>query len=139
MPVIAVPGLTPTSPTMVVVAPVFVTVEPARIEKVPAEPSVAEGTSAVTFTVAKPEMAPLVALMVFENVPGTAPAVNKPEPALMAPPPATTDHVGVIGTTLSLASLPVATNCCVPLTTTVAGFGVTVIVANGPGLAITVT
>ena len=58
---------------------------------------------------------------------------------LMVPPLATTDHVGVIATTLPLASLPVATNCCVPLTAIVTGLGVTVIVANGPALLTTAT
>ena len=53
------------------------------------------------------------------------PAVNSPA-AVIVPPPATTDQAGVIGTTLPLASRPTAVNCCVPLTTRVTGFGVTV-------------
>src|SRR5579859_2063983 len=88
---------------------------------------VASTPGAVTITVANPEMDPLVALTVLVNVPAVRPAVNKPEELLMAPPPATIDHVGVMATTLPLASLPTATNDWVAPICSV-GFGVTVIV-----------
>ena len=65
---------------------------------------------ALTVTVANPETPPLVALTVLVYVPGTVPAVNRPT-ALIVPPLATTDQVGVVGTTLPKASLPVAVNC----------------------------
>ena len=71
-------------------------------------------------------------------MPVTAPAVKLPVP-LMVPPLATTDHVGVIAMMLPAPSLPVAMNCCVSSTTTVAGFGVTVIVASTGGLLTTMT
>ena len=51
--------------------------------------------TASTTTVALPKTAPLVARTVLVNVPATLPAVNWPV-ALMAPPPANTDQVGVI-------------------------------------------
>ena len=73
-----------------------------------------------------------MAWTVLVNVPGTVPAVNRPAPS-MVPPPATTDQVGAIGTTLPPASLPTAVNCCVPSMASVAGLGVTVMVASGPG------
>ena len=73
----------------------------------------------------------------FEKVPVVVPAVNKPVP-LMVPPPPTTDHVGVMGTGLLKASLPVAVNCCVPWIVTIARFGVTTTEANGPAVTVTV-
>ena len=65
-------------------------------------------------TVAKPAIVPIVARTVFVKVPAVVPAVNRPVAALIVPPPATTDQSGVIATTLPLASLPTAVNCCVP-------------------------
>src|SRR5688572_4175642 len=96
------------------------------------------GAGGVTMTVAVPEMAPLVARTVFVNVPAVVPAVNAPLPAIIAPPPATTDHVGVIATTLPIASLPTAVNVCAPPNARVAGFGLTTIVANAPAVTFTV-
>src|SRR5690242_19727246 len=91
---------------------------------------------ALTTTVAVPEMVPLAAFTVFGKEPSVVPAVNNPL-ALMAPPLATTDHVGVIVTTLFPASLPTAVNCCVALMDSVSGFGVTVMLASGPIVTIT--
>src|ERR1019366_9234533 len=88
-------------------------------------------------TVAVPERPPLVAVTVLANVPITVPATNKPE-LLIVPPPAATDHTGVRATTLPLASLPMAVNCCVRLTFSETGFGVTVIVASAPTATFTV-
>ena len=56
----------------------------------------------------------------------------------MVPPPFTTDQTGVIVRTLPPASLPTAVNCCVPFVGTEAGFGVTVMVASGPLVTVTV-
>src|ERR1700680_4928850 len=83
----------------------------------------------VTVTVAVPAMLPLVAWTVLGNVPGAVPAVKSP-PLVMAPPPATTAQVGATAMTLPPASLPTATNCCVPVMGNVSGLGVTVIVAR---------
>ena len=88
--------------------------------------------------VAVPKIAPLVARTVFVNVPVTAPAVKRPDAALMVPPPAVTDQTGVIATTLPVASLPTAVYCRVVLMGMVPGFGVTVMVASGPGATMTV-
>src|SRR5450759_533795 len=93
---------------------------------------------AITVTVAVPKMAPWVALTVLANVPIVLPAVKKPV-ALMLPGGLTVDQTGVIATTLPLASLPTAVNCCVPPMTSVAGFGVTVIVKSGPAVTVIVT
>ena len=41
-------------------------------------------------------MAPTAARTVFANVPAVVPAVKRPDVGLIAPPPATTDHAGVI-------------------------------------------
>jgi len=60
-------------------------------------------------------MDPLVARTVLGKLPAVPPAVKRPEPALIAPPPFVTVHTGVIGTTLPPASLPTAVNCCVVL------------------------
>src|SRR5450759_2713300 len=87
---------------------------------------------AITMAVAVPKIVPLVARTVLVNVPVTAPAVKRPEPALMAPPPAVTDQTGVIATTLPFASRPTAVYCRVVLMGIVPGFGVTVIVKSGP-------
>jgi hypothetical protein len=92
----------------------------------------------VTIAVAVPKMDPLVALTVFGNVPAVVPAVNNPVAALMVPPPAVTDHTGVIATTFPFASRPTAVYCWVPLIGIVPGFGVTVIVASGPATTVTV-
>ena len=67
----------------------------------------------------------------------TLPAVNTPV-ELTVPPPFTTVQVGVNCTTLPDASLPTATNCCGAPTASVAGLGVTVMVATGPTVTITV-
>ena len=93
---------------------------------------------AVTIAVAVPKIVPLVARTVLVNVPVTAPAVKRPEPALMAPPPAVTDQTGVIATTLPFASRPTAVYCRVVLMGIVPGFGVTVIVARTPGVTMIV-
>ena len=85
----------------------------------------------VTVTVAVPDLPPLDATTVLVNVPGVVPAVNWPV-ALMEPPPAATDHTGVIGVMVPSKSLPTAVNCCVPLMGRVVGFGDTVIVATLP-------
>jgi len=98
-------------------------------------------TPELTVTVAKPETLPLAqsavlhALTVLAKVPATMPAVNRPE-LLMAPPLATTDHVGVIETVLPLASLPTAVNCWVPLMARTLGLGVTVIDARAPAVTV---
>jgi hypothetical protein len=93
---------------------------------------------AVTMAVAVPKIVPLVARTVLVNVPVTAPAVKRPDAALMVPPPAVTDQTGVIATTLPFASLPTAVYCRVVLMGMVPGFGVTVIVASAPGVTMTV-
>ena len=73
----------------------------------------------------------LHARIVLPNVASVAPAVNKPEPLLTAPPLATTDHVtGVTEMTAPVTSVPTATNCWVPLGGTVAGSGVTAMASN---------
>ena len=92
----------------------------------------------MTITVAVPDMVPLVALTVLANVPEVLPAVNAPVPAMIAPPPATTDQTGVIATTFPPASFPTAVNVCNPPIASVAGLGVTVIVATGPTVTVTV-
>jgi hypothetical protein len=89
-------------------------------------------------TVAVPKIDPLVALTVLVKVPVVVPAVKSPVDGSMVPPPAVTDQTGVIATTLPCASLPTAVNCCVVLMGRVAGFGVTVIVASGPAITVTV-
>ena len=104
---------------------------------VPRPTTGAGGADTVTFTVAKPLMAPFEARTVFVNVPATAPAVNVPV-ALILPPPLITDHVGVNAMTLPLPSRPTATNDCVVLIWMSAGFGVTVIVASVPLVTVTV-
>src|ERR1051326_885789 len=91
----------------------------------------------VTTTVAVPETCPLVAWTVFAKVPGPVAAVNSPV-LVMAPPPATTAHVGASSTTLPPASLPTAVNCWVPVMDKATGVGVTVMVANGPVVTTTV-
>src|SRR5579862_595360 len=91
----------------------------------------------VTTTVAVPEMVPLVAVTVLVYVPGVVPAVNKP-PLPMVPPPFATDHAGVMATTLPLASVPTAVNCCETLTLSVLGLGVTAIAARAPAVSMTV-
>src|ERR1051325_8787587 len=91
----------------------------------------------VTTTVAVPETCPLVAWTVFAKVPGPVPAVNNPV-LVMAPPPATTAHVGASSTTLPPASLPTAVNRWVPVMDKATGVGVTVMVANGPVVTTTV-
>lgn len=89
---------------------------------------------AETLTVATPEIVPLVALTVPVKAPATVPAVKSPV-ALTVPPAATTDQTGVMVTTRSSASRPTATYCCVPPIASVAGVGLTVMVATGRGSA----
>ena len=84
---------------------------------------------ALTTTVAVPDTAPLVARTVLVNMPAATPAVNRPVP-LMEPPPATTDQLGARATVLPLMSRPTAANCCVAPMPSVAGFGVTTMVAS---------
>ena len=86
----------------------------------------------VTMTVAVPEILSLLALTVLANVPGVVPAVNRPD-ALIVPPPATTDQVGVSATVAPEKSLPTAENCCVPFAARVCGFGETTIDDRVPG------
>src|SRR5438309_1480327 len=90
-----------------------------------------------TVTVAVPLSPRLLAWTELAKVPAVVPAVNRPEP-LMAPPLATTDHVGVNCTTFPDASLPTAVYCCVPPMASVCGVGVTVMVASGPTVTVTV-
>src|ERR1019366_5633384 len=92
----------------------------------------------VTMTVAKPESPPLVARTVLVNVPGSVPAVKTPV-ALINPPLATTDQdTGVMAMMFPPTSVPTALNCWVVLIAIVAGFGVTVMSANGPAVTTTV-
>lgn len=55
----------------------------------------------------------------------------------MVPALAPTDHVGLMLTGLPAASAPTAVNCCVEPTETVAGCGLTVMVASGPATTVT--
>src|ERR1019366_2587498 len=92
-----------------------------------------------TLTVAKPETAPLTARTTFAYAPGAVPAVNRPVPLLMTPAVAfTTDQTGFITKTLPLASFPTARNCCTALVSMNTGFGVTVMLASGPLVTMTV-
>src|ERR1700730_8041102 len=91
-----------------------VTVEPARIPTPDSDPRGKPGAGVdVTNTVAVSASAPLVALTVLGSGPGTAPPVKRPVPALMVPPPFTTDQTGEAATMLPAASLTTAVNCCV--------------------------
>jgi hypothetical protein len=123
-----------------IVPPVtHVMVEPARIPMEVAAPRFTndgEG-AAMTVTVAVPKIVPLVALTLLGNVPVVFPAVKRPVVATMVPGGLTVDQVGVIATTLPFASFPTAVNCCVAPMSNV-GFGVTVIVASGPAVTMTV-
>src|ERR1035437_10213903 len=92
-----------------------------------------------TFTVAKPEMAPLVACTVFGYAPDTVPAVKSPVPLLMLPAVAfTTDQTGTITTMFPFASLPTAVKVCVPPVARVLAVGVTVTDATAPTATFTV-
>jgi len=96
------------------------------------------GGDAMTVTVAVPKIEPLVARTLLANVPVVFPAVKRPEVALMVPGGLTVDQTsGLSVTTLPAPSLPTAVNCCVAPTSSV-GFGVTVIVASGPTVTMTV-
>lgn len=66
------------------------------------------------------------------------PAVKRPDARSIEPPPATTDQVGEIATTLPAASVPTAVNCCVAPAASDAGLGVTVMLASGPAVTMTV-
>lgn|GEM_PF-7050495 len=92
----------------------------------------------VTMTVAEPESPPAVAVTLLAKVPAVFPAVKSPVPALMVPGGFVVDQAGVIGTTLPPASFPTAVNCCWAPTASVAGFGVTVMLASGPAVTMTV-
>src|ERR1039458_3858247 len=115
--------------------------EPARIPKAAADLSGESGGGggmiAVTVTVAVPETAPLVAWTVLAKKPAEPPDVNRPE-LLMVPPLLMTDQTGAITKTFPPASFPTATNCCGELGGRVTGFGVTVILASGPVVTMTV-
>ena len=87
----------------------------------------------MTVTVAVPEIAPLVAVTVFGERAGAAPAVNSPSLALMVPPPFTTDHTGVIAMTLPLGIPADGGELLRRARLHDAGFGVTVIVASATG------
>lgn len=95
------------------------------------------GGGAVTIAVAVPKIVPEVALTVLSNVPVVLPAVKSPDPALMVPPPFVTDQTGVIATIFPPASLPTAVNCCCAPVCIDAGLGVTVMVASGPAITVT--
>lgn len=113
---------------------------PAMIPFGAAVPSatIGAGGMELTVTVAVAESVPTVASTVFANMPVAAPDVNRPVLRSMRPPPFTTAHVGDTAMMLPFASRPVAANCCVELVSTEAGFGVTVIVASGPLVTLTV-
>jgi hypothetical protein len=123
--------------TVQVTVPVIGTVLTGMVPGFGVTTMVASGP-AVTMAVAVPKIVPLVARTVLVNVPVTAPAVKRPDAALMVPPPAVTDQTGVIATTLPFASLPTAVYCRLVLMGIVPGFGVTVIVASAPGVTMTV-
>ena len=91
----------------------------------------------MTVTFAVPKIEPLVALTLAGKVPVVLPAVKRPEAGTMLPGGLTVDQTGVIATTLPKASRPTAVNCCVAPMRSV-GFGVTVIVASGPAVTMTV-
>jgi hypothetical protein len=82
-------------------------------------------------TLAVPEIEPLVAMTVLENVPATEPAVKRPV-LVMAPPPAATDQAGTNEITTPWASLPTAVNCWVAFMARVTS-GATVMLARAPG------
>jgi hypothetical protein len=83
-------------------------------------------------TLAVPDISSEVATTVPVPV---AVAVKSPVESIVPIPPVT-DQMGVIGTTLLLASLPVAVNGCVPPNGTVLGLGVTAIVARAPAVPV---
>src|SRR5687768_16234567 len=92
-----------------------------------------------TVTVAVPEIEPLAALTVLLNVPATPPAVKRPVPELMVPPPFMTDQTKVSPVRgLPLASRPTAVNCWVAPAFTVAGFGDTTMLDSAPAVTLTV-
>jgi hypothetical protein len=82
-------------------------------------------------TLAVPEIEPLVATTVLENVPATEPAVKRPV-LVMVPPPAATVQAGTIESTTPWASLPTAVNCWVASIARVTS-GVTLMLARAPG------
>src|SRR3954466_8431159 len=134
-PVTVLPGLIAMSALMT--PPVtHVNAVPAMMPFDAAAPSGAIGTDDWTMTVAEPKMVPLVARTVFVYVPEVVPAVNIAA-ALIDPPPAMTDQVGVMVMTLPPASLPTAVYCCVALTARVRGVGETVMLASCPTVTIT--
>jgi hypothetical protein len=141
-PVTAPAGATPISPAMLL-TPVQLTAVLPRTANAAAVPSdgPTDDEDDVTVTVAKPETLPLVSRTVLLNEPVDAPAVKRPEPLLMLPPPLTTDQMapGGIETTTPLASFPDAANCCVAFVTMLAGLGVRVMLASTVGAATTVT
>jgi hypothetical protein len=109
-----------------------VTVEPARIPYVAAEPRTGFA-EAPTIAVAKPEILPLLARMVFGYVPGVAPAVNKPELLLIVPAVAfrfAQTSGGGIATVAPVTSWPAAVYWMLFPTAALPGLGETVIVNN---------
>src|SRR3954471_275241 len=138
-PEIVFPGLMLTLALIVDALPVHETAVPAMMPLSAACPRSMYGAAASdeTVTVANADCPPAVAWMVFANVPVVKPAVNNPL-ASIDPPPLTTDHCGEIGTTLPEPSRATAANCCVPPVSSVAGLGVTVIVASAPEVTVTV-
>src|SRR6478672_9883626 len=106
-PVMVLPGLMLTSALMTPRL-THVTAVPAMIPFAAAVPRLMsdETGGEVRITVAVPEMAPLVAFTVFVYVAAIAPPVKAPEPALIVPPPLTTDQTATMGNELPLASRP---------------------------------
>ena len=92
----------------------------------------------VTLTVAVPKIAPEVARTLLAKAPTVVPAVKSPVEALMVPGGLVVDQTGVMATTLPAASRPTAVNCCCAPMASVAGLGVTVMVASGPAVTVTV-
>src|ERR1019366_3217510 len=93
---------------------------------------------ATTFTVATPEMGPLVACTVFAYAPATVPAVNSPALSMVHAVTFTTDQLGGTGTMLPFTSWPTAVYCCLAPTLSVSDSGLTVIVASVPATTFTV-
>src|SRR5688500_13284472 len=92
-----------------------VTAVPAMIPLGAADPRLTiggGGATAITFTVAAPEIVPEVAVTVLRNVPVTAPAVNTPVFGFTLPPPFATVQIGFTGITLPPASRAIAVNSC---------------------------
>src|SRR6476469_4785871 len=92
---------------------------------------------AMTVTFALPLIVPDVAVTLSGYEPIVLPAVKSPVAATIVPGGLVALQTGVMATVFPKASFPTAVNCCcVPITRV--GFGVTVIVASGPAVMITV-